>query len=159
MSTRQPLSITTSQSSNSSPRQNQPWLEIVCRQLEFLVWSWRLLRPEWSPHLVPRPLIQCCVVSQVAQLDYVYTFAVCSTTKPPANCLAADGTSRVDPYWAPAWQTNGTETAVIRLFVSRPTLCEDHFNMGLILGGDGRSQFRTWRTGCVAISEETAGDI
>merc|ERR1712100_326680 len=49
---------------------------------------------------------------QVAQVDFQYTFAVCSTVKAPANCLKADGTSRVDPYWAPAWQTNATENAI-----------------------------------------------
>jgi hypothetical protein len=56
--------------------------------------------------------VSCRVTCQVAQLDYVYTFSVCGTTAPPANCLKADGTSRVDPYWAPAWQTNATETPV-----------------------------------------------
>jgi len=72
---------------------------------------------------------------QVAQLDYVYTFAVCSTTKPPANCLAADGTSRVDPYWAPAWQTNGTENAI--------TVPDVEDRLCRYLGGNGEGQLST----------------
>jgi len=49
---------------------------------------------------------------QVAQMNYVYTFGICSTVAPPTNCIKPDGTSRVDPYWAPAWQTNSSETDI-----------------------------------------------
>merc|ERR1711998_519429 len=48
---------------------------------------------------------------QVAQKDYQYTFGICNTVAPPANCKNDDGSSRVDPYWAPAWQTNATQTS------------------------------------------------
>ena len=36
-----------------------------------------------------------CVLFQVAQMDYVYTFGVCTTVAPPPNCVKPDGTSRV----------------------------------------------------------------
>jgi len=47
---------------------------------------------------------------QAAEKDYLYTFGICSTVAPPANCKKPDGTSRKDPYWAPAWQTNSSQT-------------------------------------------------
>jgi len=48
---------------------------------------------------------------QVAQKDYLYTFSICGNVAAPKNCQNADGTSIVDPYWAPAWQTNATQTS------------------------------------------------
>merc|ERR1711988_86699 len=47
---------------------------------------------------------------QTSQNDYVYTVGVCKTVKPPANCLLANGDSRVRHYWAPAWQTKENES-------------------------------------------------
>lgn len=47
---------------------------------------------------------------QVAEKDYLYTVGICTTVAPPANCRKADGSSRVDPDTAPAWQTNASQT-------------------------------------------------
>jgi len=66
---------------------------------------------------------------QVAQKDYVYTFGVYHTVEPPKMCLNADGSSRVDPYWAPAWQTNGTQTEY-----NTPKIDDRHC---MYLGGNG----------------------
>jgi len=49
---------------------------------------------------------------QAAEKDFKYTFGVCTTVAPPGICKMADGSPQVnkDAYWAPAWQTNTTQS-------------------------------------------------
>jgi len=47
---------------------------------------------------------------QTGQSDYLYTFGICHSVAPPANCLKADGTPQVKVATAPGWQTKRSES-------------------------------------------------